>query len=162
MNVTFWDKIMAKLTQQLNSTQSVVPPKTLKEPPPVKVIAKADSGASRHYFRATDIQALKRVRFDPNGPTVHLPNNETITSTVTGQLPFSDKLSTSARQAHVFNDLHSASLVSLGQLCDDDCTIFLHKDFHYVFKSNKLLVTGTRNKSDGLWDIPLTRNDPKL
>jgi len=43
--------------------------------------------------------------------------------------------------------------VSFGQLCDDN--YILDKDTIKVFKEKTLILTGTRNPRDGLWDIPL-------
>ena len=67
-------------------------------------IAKAHSGASRHYFTEKDVVTLKNCTPGP-GPTVHLPNGETITSTKNGYIPCTDKLSPRAQLAQVFSDL---------------------------------------------------------
>jgi hypothetical protein len=83
-------------------------------------------------------------------------------STSSGLLPFQPNLSTSARKVHIFKDLQSASLISLGQLCDDNCVVTLDKNELQVKKNNKLLLKGTRNPSDGLWDIPITIPTTKL
>jgi hypothetical protein len=87
-------------------------------------------------------------------------------STSSGLLPFQSNLSTSACKVHIFKDLQSASLISLGQLCDDNCVVTLDKKKLQVTKNNKLLLQGTRNPSDGLWDIPITipptRLQPRL
>ena len=65
---------------------------------------------------------------------------------------------------HVFNDLRSASLISLGQLCDNNCDVLLQKKFLHVFKNNKKILHGVRNFTDGLWDIYLKQQStiPKL
>ena len=39
------------------------------------VVAKGDSGASKHYFNSKDIAALNNVKILQNGPTVMLPDN---------------------------------------------------------------------------------------
>ena len=51
--------------------------------------------------------------------------------------------------------LKSASLISIGQLCDDDCDVLLNKTKLVAIKDNKIILKGTRNYSDGLWDIPI-------
>ena len=48
------------------------------------------------------------------------------------------------------------SHISLGQLCNDDCKIYLDKTTMQVTKDNKLVLTGTHNIQDGLWDVSLT------
>ena len=63
---------------------------------------------------------------------VLLSGKYTMTSMKAGDLPFPSIISSSAKKAHVFRDLQSASLVSLGQLCDDDC--ILDKNTIKVFK----------------------------
>ena len=88
------------------------------------------------------------------GPTVFLPNNDYISSNASGNLPI-PSLSTDATKTHLLPGLQNSSLLSLGQICDDDCIVHLTKSHLYVFKNNKLLLTGFRNQRDGLWDVPL-------
>ena len=77
------------------------------------VMAKGDSAASQHYWRQEDIECLHDIK-KYTGPTVKLPNNETITSTSQGNLAISNKLSSAARTANIFPKLTSASLISVG------------------------------------------------
>ena len=84
---------------------------------------------------------------------------EAIKSTHQGQLPF-PTLSQEATKTNILPRLHSASLVSLGQLCDDKCDITLNKREIKVFKNNLQLLTGPRNPFDGLWDIHIPRYIP--
>ena len=100
---------------------------------------------------ATTLQQCTPTR----GPTVHLPNGETISASIQGYLTCAKKLSQQAKLVHVFPDLHSTSLISLGQLCDDGCTIVLTNTGIFVFKQKEVILTGIRNLNDGLWDIPL-------
>ena len=63
--------------------------------------------------------------------------------------------------------LTSSSLISLGQLCDDNCAILLNKTKLLAIKKNKIILRGTRNPNDKLWDIPiqkqgLTQNNYKM
>ena len=46
----------------------------------------------------------------------------------------------------------------MGQLADDGCKIILNKNTLNVYKNYKNILTGFRNKHDGLWDIPLPIN----
>ena len=105
-------------------------------------------------MKESDQHVLTNISSSP-GPTVYLPDNNTMTSMKAGDFPFPSILSSSAKKAHVFRDLKSASLVSLGQLCDDNCNIILDTNTIKVFKEKTLILTGTRNPRDGLWDIPL-------
>ncbi len=120
-------------------------------------IAKADSGATGHYAMPDHQHLLKNCK-PCSGPTVTIPNGDTIVASKQGQLPFSNKLSPSAKQAFVLDNLKSASLVSLGQLCDDGCIVTLTKSTLQVIKNNEVIMTGHRNFNDGLWDIPLQQD----
>ena len=93
------------------------------------------------------------------GPIVHLADDTTIQATAVGTLPLSTQLSSRAKQAHLFDEIKTP-LISLGQLCDDNCDILLTKSTLIAKKNNTIILTGTRNKTDGLWDVPL--NAPSL
>ena len=86
---------------------------------------------------------------------VTLPNSNTISSQTKGKLPILSKLSPRAREAIVLPQLKSLSLISLGQLCDDNCKIHLDKKELKVHKEKELVMKGYRNLSDRLWDIPI-------
>ena len=78
-----------------------------------------------------------------------------LVATKKGQLPLCNQLSKKAKEVAILEGLNSASLISFGQLCDDDCQVLLDKYECRVTKANKLVMHGTRNKTDGLWDIPI-------
>ena len=56
--------------------------------------------------------------------------------------------------ANILPGLKSASLIALGKFCDDGCHDILNGNACYVMKDNKVLLRGTRNHHDSLWDIP--------
>ena len=72
-----------------------------------------------------------------------------------GNLPLSSKLSKKEQVAIIFPELRSSSVLSLVQLCNDDCDIVLNKKKKNFRKENELILQGTRYKLDGLWDIPV-------
>ena len=78
---------------------------------------------------------------------------DSIQTTHVGFLPYRKLSSNEALKANILPNLKSASLVSLGQLCDDNCDIALNKKSIRVYKNNKEIMQGPRNYSDGLWDI---------
>jgi len=80
-----------------------------------------------------------------------------MTAHIKGLLPL-QHLSTQAKMAHVFNDLKSASLISLDRLCHDGCKIILTKTLLKVWKDKHLVLQGLRNNNDGFWDIRLPQN----
>ena len=92
-----------------------------------------------------------------DGPTFQLPNNEMMSTTITGNTHRASISSAHAKRAHIFDDLHSASLMSLCQMCDYDCVAILEKNEINILKDKTLILKGRRNKTDGLWDIPISR-----
>ena len=84
-----------------------------------------------------------------------LPNNEKIEITKEGILPLNLKISAEGRKASVLPGLQNTSLLSLGQLCDDYCTIALRKSDMKVYKNNNLVLKGIRNVAYGLWDAQI-------
>ena len=118
------------------------------------IIAKGDSGATHHYWRSQDTSCI-RNETDIIGPAVRLPNNTTIQVTRQGQLPLAPALSNRAKKVMILPSLKSSSLISLGQLCDDDCHIILDKTHLTAVKNDNIILQGVRNPTDGLWDIPV-------
>ena len=77
-----------------------------------------NSGASQQYLK----NYYKGFLIDTKPATnqvVNLPNNEVMTYSFKGQIPDSLVLLKNTRDAHVFKDTHSASIICLVQLCDD-------------------------------------------
>ena len=107
----------------LNVANTVVSHKPLES----RIVwAKGDSAASSNYWRPQDKHVLDNIE-QCTGPFVQLPNNEMIASNERGQIPLSNNLSKDAKNAQILPKLASSSLISLGQLCDDDCIIILHR-----------------------------------
>jgi len=121
------------------------------------ITVKADSGASKHYFRKSDIACLTKITPIP-GPSVYLPDMTAIKITHKGTLPINN-LSQHAKTVNILPELKSSSLLSLGQLCDDNCQVLLQKQDLRVFKNNKTIIKGKRNLTDGLWDVNIPSVD---
>ena len=120
------------------------------------VTLKADTGATGNYIRTKDAFILKNSVPTSTGPRVRLPDNTILASTMTGHLPITT-LPKQATVSHTFPNLHSASLLSIGQVCDADCSALFTKHQLKVFDNKKKLVlTGHRNQTDGLWDVPVS------
>ncbi len=79
------------------------------------------------------------------------PNGSVMQSTHTAELPL-PTIPLEARRTHVVPDLASASLFSIGQLCDSGCTVtFTQKDFE-AKHNDKVVLTGHR-APDQLWHL---------
>ena len=141
-----------RYTHKLNET-TILPSSVVHKNHKITHIAKGDSGASQHYIANADKHLLTNIT-ESDAQDVLLPNNQNITSTTTGILPLNPQLSPKACTANILPQLHT-SLISLGQLADDNCTIILNKKFLFVLKNFKCILSGHRNITDGLWDIPL-------
>ena len=124
------------------------------------IIAKGDSAATAHYFRLQDADVLEN-KTNIKGPTIKQPDNTDLTSEGSGTIPLSKHLSAEAQTAMIIPNLKSASLISIGQLCDDGCTAVMDKKDLAVVKKNTVILRGKKNKMDGLWDIPIENNHIK-
>ena len=99
---------------------------------------------------------LTNIKDTRNGQAVKLPNNTNMNETKAGILPLSISLSIHAKKEHIFDGLHSASLIYLGQLSDDYCISILDKNEINILKVKTLILKGHRNNTYGLWDIPIS------
>ena len=57
----------------------------------------------------------------------------------------------------MFDELHSALIIFLGKLCDDDCVTILDNNEINIIKGKTHILRGHRNNKDGLWGIPISR-----
>jgi hypothetical protein len=129
------------------------------------VKAIADSGANIHLGDAqTPCTNLNQT--NPGLPA-QLPDGSLIRSSHSGILPLTSKLSTQAKTMHIFPQLQSGPLLSLGVFADDGCRIILTKTAIVIEKSYQPIVTnpiitGDRNVTTGMWEIDLGRtSSPK-
>jgi Reverse transcriptase (RNA-dependent DNA polymerase) len=60
-----------------------------------------------------------------------------------------------ARTVHIVPDLHDNSLISIGQLCDADCTVEFTKHDVAISYQNEPILTGRRSSPLGLWHLDL-------
>jgi hypothetical protein len=120
-------------------------------PPPFVIL---DSGATGTFVATADVQHLRQQLPISNGPTVLSASGTAMTSSIRGILPLSPLLSDTAQSAFVLDDLQTGTLVSLSQICDDDCLAIFSKFNVQVVKNGVVIITGTRSPS-GLWTIPI-------
>ena len=64
-----------------------------------------------------------------------------------------DIASTNSKHTFVLDALPAGTLISLGQLCDDDCIAIFTKYDVQIIKEGQVLIQGERNKTSGLWHI---------
>ena len=75
-----------------------------------------------------------------------------------GCIPIPD-LPKEATRTKIFRHMNTGALLSLGQLCDNNCDVLLSKNNLHVFKNNKPIMKGLRNRFDGLWDVNVPINN---
>ena len=140
----------------ITSQSTVIPPKLQ---PFHNVTAKCDSGASKHYFTVNDQRALTSIQTVSNGPRVGLPDGSIVQGSQAGYMKLHPALTSHAQKAHIFPCIKSSSLISIGQLCDDGCTVVLNNKEIGIYKNNTIILRGKRNFTDGLWDITIPTPD---
>ena len=92
-----------------------------------------------------------------HGPEVIIPIGDSIRATEQGKIPLSPLISTNVKEATILPRLKSSSLISLGQLADDGCTMVLDSQDLTAIKIQKNVLQGKRNFRAGLWDIPIQK-----
>ena len=107
----------------------------------------ADSGCTGHYLDDLIIIVQTREPLE-NLINAKLPNSSTMTSTHQAQIPLTH-LSSQAKYAEIFPNLHS-SLISIGQLCDDECIVTFEKHKVIVSKNKDIIIEGYRDPINGL------------
>ena len=87
---------------------------------------------------------------------MHVPNGQHIQSIGTTTIDW-PTLPSTATKAHILPDLNPHSLVSIGVLCDHDCTATFNKHAVTIHCHNQPILTGPR-LPNGLWSLPLQTN----
>ena len=110
--------------------------------------------AAAHFVKSAHRNLLQNLAPLENEPVAALPDKSIIQASHQGFLPF-PKVSRDAQKVLVYPNLTNASLLSIGQFCDDGCAAVFTKTSMYIIKNNDLIIHGRRNKTDGLWDVQL-------
>ena len=109
-----------------------------------------DTSCTSHFF--TPNARLINVRPAIQSLPVTMPNGAIIYPSHVGEL---DLPNLAACIAHVFPDLASDSLLSIGQLCNAGCTAFFTKDAVKIEFDSDTLLTGSRSPMTRLWHTPI-------
>ena len=119
--------------------------------PPLPFTAIADTGTTGHFLQ-------KASSPDTTAPPiqVHMPNGQHIQSIGTTNIDW-PTLPSTATKAHILPDLNPHSQVSIGVLCNHDCTATFNKHAVTIHRHNQPILTGPR-LPNGLWSLPLHPN----
>ena len=114
-----------------------------------------DSGATATFVTSDDTRLLMDTSsVINNSPTVIAANGIPMHPHLQGTLPLSRHLSPTTQHAFALDDLKTGTLISLAQLCDDECIAIFSKYDVKIVKNNTLIITGAR-LSNGLWSLPI-------
>ena len=150
---TVWDgRLTASTTPILDTQPSVVPPTKNHQ---VNHTAIVDTGATGHYLDAASEQHCINVQSTDTGPSVQVANGYNTETSKRVIFPLAEELSTQAKVGHIFDSLKSGSLISIGQLYDDDCVALFTKFNVNIYKDGKIITVGKTNDTNGLCNIPL-------
>ena len=114
---------------------------TVSTPPTNKYTdMKVDSGATLHFYDSYKSALLSTPNSAMN-PSIDvlIPNGSIMKSIYTSKLPI-PQLPLAATRAHGFQHLASGSLLSVGQLCDHDCSAIFDKDQVHIYKSAQVAI----------------------
>ena len=102
----------------------------------------ADSGSTHTYLKMEDVN---NKNIAPTSNLIHaiLPTNKQRSSSHTTTMNILC-LSTRAKNTHILSELKLSSLLSIGQLCDDNYVAIFTKNKLRVTKEQKLILEGTR------------------
>ena len=158
-----WIKVKAKDKHSFSLNSTVISHPPLLPPTNDCITCKGDSGASNHYFVLQECACLENKIPSKSTSSVTLPTLDTIKPILDGDLPLQG-LSKQAKCTEIFKRLHH-SLISLGQLCNDNCVVVLTKNKLTAAESANVQLTnivlqGKRNNTNKLWDILLPQNQP--
>ena len=84
---------------------------------------------------------------------ITIPDSGTLQENKHVSLPLPSTLSPAATITTIVPGLKSSSLLSLGQLCDYGCSLFINKQNMYAIKDKEVVIEADRNHRYGLWDI---------
>ena len=132
-------------------------PRHCRPPPPFTRII--DTGTSHHNLALGDGDPQHYIEYKTNPPAVMIPNGDNITARAHYNLRLQN-VSAHASEADILPSFKH-SLLSVGQLCDDDCTAIFSKHHCTIYnKCQEPVIKGIRNHSTGLYEqcLPETNN----
>ena len=88
-----------------------------------------------------------------------MPNGNHIQSSGTTNIPWPNLPNTTTK-AHILPELNPHSLVSIGVLCDHNCTATFDKHAVTIHRHNQPILTGPR-LPNSLWTLPLPQDRTK-
>jgi hypothetical protein len=114
-----------------------------------------DTGATGHYLDPAAGPHCINVRTTNSKSSVQVANGKTIKTSKRAIVPPAPKLLDHTKTGHIFDRLKSGSLISISQLCNNNCVALFTKYDVKLFKNGQVIIVGQRNTANGLWTISL-------
>jgi hypothetical protein len=111
-----------------------------------------DVGCTSNFLSATAPCSNKQAAHIPLN--VNMPNGTTIQSSHTCDLLLT-ALTPQARKAHILPGIVHNSLISVGQLCDNRCSVIFTQEQVTVSKNGNCVMYGSRDPRSHLWRVNL-------
>ena len=114
--------------------------------------AVVDTGESGMYLTSNS----HHIHPNEQAPTIKvaLPNGEKLESSQECMLDI-HALPEESHKEHIIPGLMNSSLISIGQLCDEDCITTFNKRTVTIAKDNQIIMTGMQDHRTKLWNRPL-------
>eukprot|EP00804_Cyclotella_cryptica_P020915 CCRYP_009247-RA/>CCRYP_009247-RA protein AED:0.49 eAED:0.54 QI:0/0/0/1/0/0/3/0/319 len=113
-----------------------------------------DSGASDNYFTPTANVQTKTTLHHPIQVT--LPDQSTLRSSHKCELDI--PLPKTAKRGYIIPGMKNHSLISVAKMCDAGCKVIFSNNECHILHSDTIIMTGRKNKHNGLWYIPLQQS----
>ena len=120
-----------------------------------------DSGATGSFVTSSNQSALTNITATDAGFTIIAANGHSMPLHAEGRVRLSPALKSTSQYAFVLGDLKIGTVISLSQLCDNDCIALFMKYRVKIIMNIKVIITGQQD-DNGLWSIPLAPAPPPL
>ena len=121
------------------------------------------TSATYHYLEPEAVKYCTNTT-NADGLDVTVINGGIITPFLKAKVLLAKELSKNAQHTFIVDELKTWYLLSISQLCDDDCNTIFIKFNVKILKNSKIIITGNRN-NHGLWSVYLhfpTSPTPKV
>ena len=112
-----------------------------------------DTAATKHYITEDKLKICNDLK-NTIGPYITVADGRIMSPTKKAELPLPKEFTKNARTAYSYNNLKSGTLLSIGQLCDNDCIKIFSKYDVKIIKQDKIFIKGRRTEN-GLWNLPI-------
>ena len=110
-----------------------------------------DTGSSSNYAHLNDARVINIHKLS-QPYAIACPNGSIMHATHEGELDL-PTLPAAARRVKLTSQLTSGTLISVGQLCDADCTAVFAKHWVSIFYDGSEVLSGTRRGPNTLWTL---------